>query len=130
MKRKLLFKSSALWIHDYEIQHMHYDERFTIRHFSFAPPLSKHSGDIILTEKEILLDGDECETIPLGSIEELYYGFDNLYTTASVKNFGAFWKPLRVRHGFNNVTYFIINYNYLYTSNDRFLSLLKSLLLS
>jgi len=128
-KNQLYFEGSALWIHDYEIKSMEYHERFTIRHFSSAPPLSRHSGTILLTAQEIFLDGDESIIIPLKSIEQLYYGYDDLYTAASVKNFGVFWKPLRIRQGFKDYIYLIINYRYFNTSNERFLTLLKDLLL-
>lgn len=128
-KQQIYFEGQALWIYDHELQTMEYNERFTIRHFSFVPPLSRHNGTAILTERSILLEGDESIVIPLASIEELYYGFDDLYTAASVKNFGAFWKPLRIRQGLAGYIYLIINYRYFYTSNEHFLTLLKDLLL-
>jgi len=124
----LLFESKALWIHDYEISAMSYDERFTIRHFSSVPPLSKHDGFIRLSETEIVLEGDEDRIIPLASVTELYHGFDELYPASSVKNFGAFWKPLRIKHGYGNCTYFILNHGLFGTSNAHFLDLLKDLL--
>uniref|UniRef100_F4C9S9 Uncharacterized protein n=1 Tax=Sphingobacterium sp. (strain 21) TaxID=743722 RepID=F4C9S9_SPHS2 len=126
--KQLFFEGEALWIYDYEIRAMKYNERFTIRHFSFVPPLSNHKGAIALTEKEILLEGDESVIIPLSSVEQLYYGFDELYTQASVKNFGAFWKPLRIMWR-GSYIYFIINYRTFSTSNEKFLTLLKDLLL-
>lgn len=129
MNQQLLFESHALWIHDFEIQQMDQHERFTMRHFSFAPPLSKHQGRIALTETNLFLDGDEFKRIPLNSIEELYYGFDEHYTPASVKNFGAFWKPIRIKCSFTGFLYLVINYRYFYTSNEQFLSLLKSILI-
>lgn len=125
----LYFEGKTLWIHDHEIRQMYYHERVTVRHVSFVPPLSRHSGTIILTENNILLEGDESEVIPLASIEELYYGFDDLYTASSVKNFGMFWKPLRLKTGYNNYIYLIINFNHFFTANERFLKLLKELLL-
>ncbi|WP_255502155.1 hypothetical protein [Olivibacter sp. XZL3] len=39
MNQHLLFEGPALWIHDFEIQQMDNHERFTGRHFSFAPPV-------------------------------------------------------------------------------------------
>ncbi len=33
MNQRLLFEGRALWIHDFEIQQMGYNERFIIRHF-------------------------------------------------------------------------------------------------
>lgn len=128
-KHQLYFEGNVLWIHDYEIKNMKYNERFTIRHFSFTPPLSRHSGTILLTENAIVLDGDENLVVPLETIEQLYYGYDDLYTAASVKNFGVFWKPLRIRQGAKDYTYLIINYRYFNTSNEQFLTLLKDLLL-
>lgn len=127
--KQLFFDGEALWIHDYEIREMAYNDRFTSRHFSFVSPLSNHSGTIKLTEEEIILTGDENLVVPLGSIEQLYYGFDELYTPASVKNFGAFWKPLRITWGSDLFIYLIINYKIFYTSNERFLILLKDMLL-
>jgi hypothetical protein len=127
--QQILFENKALWIHDFEIQQMNYNERFSIRHFSFVPPLSNHSGNIFLTDREIILHGDETTNISLGTIEELYYGFDELYTASSVKNFGAFWRPLRIRHNRYNLIYLIINYRHFYTSNEQFLAILKDMLL-
>ncbi|WP_206106128.1 hypothetical protein [Olivibacter sp. XZL3] len=77
----------------------------------------------------MFLDGDEFKRIPLSAIEELYYGFDEHYTPASVKNFGAFWKPIRIKYSFAGFLYLIVNYRYFYTSNEQFLSLLKNMLI-
>ncbi|MEH6307071.1 hypothetical protein RYH73_15600 [Olivibacter sp. CPCC 100613] len=128
MKQRLLFEGNALWIHDFEIQQLGHTERFTIRHLSLAPPLAKHQGHILLTETEIILDGSEYERIPLSAIEELYYGFDEYYTPASVKNFGVFWKPIRIKYSSTGFLYLIVNYRYFYTSNEHVLSLLKDIL--
>lgn len=129
IEKQLFFQGNVLWIHDYEIRSMRHDKKFTIRHFSFVPPLSNHSGTIALTEKEIILDGDEYLSIPLSSVEQLYYGFDELYTPASVKNFGVFWKPLRIMWHAGSFIYLIIDYSTFSTYNEKFLTLLKDILL-
>jgi len=127
--QQLLFQKKALWIHDYEIHQRSTVERFAVRHFSGVPPLAQHYGILTLTDKELLLEAeDENVGITLSEIKQLYHGFDEYYSSASAKNFGAFWQPIRLNYTGNARLYLIIGYNGIYTANGKFFQLLKELL--
>jgi hypothetical protein len=123
----ILYEGTVLWATDAEITEMHFSERFIARQFSFVTPLSKHSGLIRLTDKSILIQGDEDLVIPLAYINQLYMGFDDVFSVASVKNFGLFWQPIRLNYGNDLVVYLIVDYNYVGSSNRQFFGLLKEM---
>ncbi len=120
-----IFEGNVLWIYDYEIRAMDFSERIAIHHFSFTPPLSNHSGTICLTNEEIIINGDTDLRISLGEINQLYIGFDNVFTVNSVKNLGVFWKPLRINFKSDEVIYVIVDYTFFSTNNTKFFNLLK-----
>jgi hypothetical protein len=123
----ILYEGNVLWATDSEITEMHFSERFLARQFSFVTPLSRHSGAICLTDKSILIQGDEDLVIPLAYINQLYMGFDDVFSVASVKNFGLFWQPIRLNYGNDLVVYLIVDYNFVGSSNRQFFGLLKEM---
>ncbi|MBE9600774.1 hypothetical protein [Pedobacter sp. MC2016-24] len=96
--------------------------------FSFAAPMHQHSGMAILTKNELLFLGEEELTIPLPSIEEVYLGFDEIFPASTVKNFGLFWQPIRVKFNGNKAVYMVIDYNGLKTNNQMWFDTLKNIL--
>jgi len=123
----ILYEGTVLWASDTEIHSMDFSERFLARHFSFVTPLSKHRGELCLTNKSLVIEGDEDLVIPLNHINQLYLGFDDVFSVASVKNFGMFWQPIRINYGNDLIVYLIVDYNYFGSSNNRFFSVLKEL---
>ena len=123
----ILYEGTVLWATDVEIRAMDFSERFLARQFSFVTPLSRHSGELCLTNKSLLIEGDEDLVIPLSHINQLYLGFDDVFSVASVKNFGLFWQPIRINYGNDLVVYLIVDYNFVGSSNKRFFTMLTEL---
>lgn len=96
--------------------------------FSGIGPYYNHFGAITLTRAGITVSGDDNLQIPLSNIVQLYLGFDNVYTPALTKNFGLFWKPLRLKLSNEEVYYFIIDYNFISAKNKKWFKVLKELL--
>jgi hypothetical protein len=124
----LIYEGTVYWAFDSEILAMDPAERYIGRHFSSVPPLSKHHGRIYLTETMIFIEGDEDLTIPLVEITQLCLDFDEIFSAASVKNFGMFWKPLRVKYGLDVVVYLIVDFSLMISNNKRFYELLTNML--
>lgn len=125
---KLIYEGSVYWAYDTEILAMDVSERYIGRHFSSVPPLSKHQGRIYLTSTMILIAGDEEVRIPLADISQISLDFDEVFSAASVKNFGMFWKPLRITYGLDDIIYLIVDYSVMISNNKRFFELLTTML--
>jgi hypothetical protein len=124
----LIYEGTVYWAFDTEILAMDASERYIGRHFSSVPPLSKHQGRIYLTNSMIFIEGDQDITVPLASISQISLDFDQVFSAASVKNFGMFWKPLRITYGMDSVVYLIVDFNLMISNNKRFFELLTSML--
>jgi len=124
----IIYEGNVLWAYDTEIQLMDFSERFLARQFSFVPPLSKHKGIICLTDRSLIIEGDEDLVIPLSDINQLYLGFDDVFSVASAKNFGMLWQPLRINYGNDLTIYLIIDFNLLTARNNKFFNILKEML--
>lgn len=123
----IYYEGNVYWAYDHEISEMNYAERYFIRHLSFSPPLSKHQGNFSLTDRAIVLEAEEEKvTINLSTVTQLYLGFDEVYSSASAKNFGMFWKPLRIEFE-ESVIYIVVDYKFGFTANDQIFELLKEL---
>lgn len=123
----ILYEGNVLWATAAEIQEMDFSERFLARQFSFVPPLSKHRGALCLTDKSLLIEGDEDLVIPLNRINQLYLGFDEVFLVASAKNFGMSWQPIRINYGNDLIVYLIIDYNLFGSGNNKFFNLMTEL---
>src|ERR1700710_508125 len=66
--------------------------------FSLIKPLHHHEGEIALTDTNLIIKGDINLNIPLGKLNQLYLGFDDIFKSTYVKNGGMFWQPLRVSY--------------------------------
>ena len=135
---KRILKGRVLWSYDYEFAGKRRTvtnrlfSRWYLGLFSFIKPLNNnHEGQIILTGSELLITGDEDLSIPLSSVNELYLGFDALFPATSVKNFGAFWQPLRLEFIIfkeTRIIYLTIDYNGLTANNQLWYDTIKALL--
>ena len=97
-------------------------------HFSGVAPFHRHKGEIALSAEKLFIGGDEILEFPLGTIEQLYLGFDEAFPRTLAKNMGLFWQPLRLSLSDGNKLYLIIDYNILGTSNQIWFERLKELL--
>jgi hypothetical protein len=123
-----------MWSYGYEIAEIVPDQKLVTGLISGMGPIHNHKGYIALTDDSILIEGREDDadlTISLSAVHELYIGYDELYTYASVKNLGLLWQPLRIEF-YNNgrleKIYLIIDYMGLYTRNKRWYESLTSIL--
>lgn len=127
--RKFL-TGKVLWSYDYEVVQRS-PKHHILAHFSGVLPFHAHKGVIYLTDKGLFIIGDADIQVPYNSFEQVYLGFDEIYPRTLVRNFGFFWRPLRIRFqdGFKPETiYLIINYNILGTSNQLWFNTLKEIL--
>ena len=97
-------------------------------HFSGINPFHTHAGTITLTANTILIEGDEDLEIPLGTLEQIYLGFDEAFPRTLVKNMGLFWQPLRLSLSNGKNLYLIIDYNMLGAKNQLWFDGLKEML--
>lgn len=129
MNPKLL-EGEIIWTFDHELEG-HESRRALAGFFSFNELPQSGRGPAILTNTEILIGGDDGLRIPLTSISQLYLGFDELYPSSSVKNFGAFWQPLRIKYSTSDnqqsTVYLVTDYNGIFTSNQVWYDTLVSL---
>lgn len=125
-----LLKNRVLWSYDHEVEQRNAIDNIGV-HFSGVGPFHAHEGEIILTETNILISGDESIEIELNGIDQLYLGFDDIFPRTLVKNFGLFWQPLRIsfyRSGLSNSIYLIIGLNMFSCENQLWFNTLKELL--
>jgi hypothetical protein len=90
--------------------------------FSLVKPLHHHEGEITLTNSSLIINGDVDLNIPLGNLNQLYLGFDDVFKSTYVKNVGMLWQPLRVSYHDNgtvNAVYLIIDHSFIGTAKDQ-----------
>jgi hypothetical protein len=90
--------------------------------FSLIKPLHHHEGEIKLTYNDLIINGDISLSIPLGNLNQIYLGFDDVFKSTYVKNAGMIWQPLRVSYrdsGSMNTIYLIIDYSFIGTAKDQ-----------
>ena len=107
-----LLTGSVLWSYDFEINQQEPVRRL-LTHVSGMTPIHSHQGEIMLTGKGLTIVGDVNLYINNDEFEQLYLGFDEIFTRTMVKNFGLFWQPLRItfNKGHHRETiYLIIDY--------------------
>lgn len=122
----VLYAGPVYWVYDHEIASMCFAERYLIRHLSFSPPLSRHKGNIQVTAHSISMQEYDNEfNIELSDITQLYLGFDDSYSRASAKNFGVFWRPLRIELENETLVYLIVDYKNGFSKNGIIFELLK-----
>jgi len=129
MQKHILLNGNVLWAFDHELEKNSHASRFAGL-FSFQRPLHHHQGEIILSNSQLVITGDEHVIISLNSIDQLFLGFDDLYPVSSVKNWGAFWQPLRIEYSNpqTQTIYLVIGFNSISAQNKLWYDALKELL--
>lgn len=135
MSGEFILQGKVMWSFDHEIGAFSTTQKMLTGLSGIGGPLHAHNGNIALTSEQIIIEGlenDEDLTIYLTAINELYLGFDDVYTVYSVKNAGLFWQPLRLEYFSNSyqtkTIYLIIEYNGLYAHNKKWYECLISML--
>jgi hypothetical protein len=82
-----LLKSNVIWSYNFELSSKNAIIEIASM-FSGVAPIHNHEGEIILTDETLNILGDEDFLIPLSDIEQLYIGFDDVYSKHYIKNFG------------------------------------------
>lgn len=134
MDSEFHLEGTVLWSYDYEIDRYHPIDKITTGFLS-ASPLHDHKGYIALTSAAIIIEGqsyNENLTIALTSLNQLYLGYDDLYSSLSYKSPGTFWQPLRIEYYINQnqlqKVYLIIDYNGLFSANKKWYKMLTQML--
>nr|WP_067056390.1 hypothetical protein [Mucilaginibacter sp. L294] len=135
MADEVVLQGKVMWSYDYEMVEFTSAQKLMTGLSGIGGPLHNHQGYIALTGEQVLIEGqegDEALIIPLASMNELYLGYDDVFTASSVKNGGLFWQPLRLEYLSNNYqttkVYLIIDYNGLYSHNKRWYETLTAML--
>ena len=123
--------AQAYWIFRDEFNNLSYFDSFRGM-FSGAVPIHSGFGSLSLNNSEISLESEEILfTLPLQAITEIYLGFDDLYTSNYVKNFGLFWSPLRITfidEKIDNSLYIVTDFDHFTTQNEKWYKLLTGIL--
>jgi hypothetical protein len=134
MEDDFILQGKVLWSYADEYAQISEQIKVTAALVSLGSPLHNHAGYIVLTEDQLIIEGinDDLDlSIALSTINEIYLGFDDVFTFTSVKNFGALWQPLRIKfytgHSLETV-YLIIDHNGLFTHNKTWHETLISIL--
>jgi hypothetical protein len=122
-----ILEGRVLWSYEYEVVKRNANNDIGYQ-FWGTGPFYRHSGNIVLNESRIAITGDIDVLIPLGTIGQLYLGFDEVYTAMLTKNLGLFWQPLRLTLGNDVVLYLIIDYNFIGAKNKKWFLALKEML--
>lgn len=127
-EKKILLEDKALWCSDIEL-FLRDKSRDALHNVSGIKPFHAHSGNIILNNETIQLTEDGMpEYYPLSSVTQLYLGFDDSYIPALTKNYGLFWKPLRITFQNNQKLYLVIGHNFITTKNQLWFKTIKELI--
>jgi hypothetical protein len=104
-------------------------------HTSLLQPLHRYKGFINLDREKLSFFGHDKKTgselkinIYRSEIQQLYHGFDEVFTLWETRNFGLTWKPLRIRFTKENLEYhiyLIINYSFGRCDNTYWMEILK-----
>lgn len=124
---KQILSGRVLWSYDYEV--LQRGSRSDVgAQFSGVTPFHAHAGEIGLTDNKIYIIGDEDLEISLGTLAQIYLGFDEFFPRTLLKNFGLFWQPLRLTLSTGQKLYLIIDYNMLSAKNQLWFNKLKEML--
>jgi hypothetical protein len=126
-----LFEAGVYWIYDHELE-LKTGLNQIAAQFSGVPPIHEHSGNLILTEQALQIEGDVDLHLRLSDIVQLYLGFDEQYQRNFIKNLGAFCQPLRITANGGSeesCIYLIAGYNSSFcTPTQQLFTLLQDLL--
>ena len=131
----MIFESSALLSFSEDIQNRSFTD-WIKAHISFMYPLHAYNGRVRIEGNMFMFSGAERKTgndfqlnIFRNEIEELYLGYDNVFTVFETRNLGFGWKPIRITFTRNQRTlrlYLIVNYSLGKTDNAIWLEILKN----
>ncbi|OFY86437.1 MAG: hypothetical protein A3F72_11615 [Bacteroidetes bacterium RIFCSPLOWO2_12_FULL_35_15] len=87
-------------------------------HYSFGSPLHRYDGELILSKDQLHYIGIDTKNnnsefsaiIYKYQIEQIYLGFDDVFTVSESRSLGLKWKPIRikiVKNGIEENLYFI-----------------------
>ena len=87
-------------------------------HNSFGSPLHRYDGELILGKDQLQYIGIDTKNQNAGfsliiykyQIEQIYYGFDDVFHMHESRNLGLNWKPIRIKiieNGMEKDLYFI-----------------------
>jgi hypothetical protein len=127
---EILLTGNVIWSYDFEISQRP-PSRDLFIHVSGMLPLHSHQGEIILTAGGLSIVGDVNLHINKNEFEQLYLGFDEVFTRIMVKNFGLFWQPLRIVFNKNyhrKTIYLVIDYKMFSAKNKLWFSALQQVL--
>jgi len=126
----ILLSGLVLWTFQDEIGNDNL--KFEIRSlFSGSPPLYHHEGNIILTDYNLYIEGDEDLSINLSDITEIYMGFDEYYKRTFARNAGMLWQPIRITYDVGResvIVYLIVDLTFWGAANNNWFQALKELL--
>lgn len=102
-----------------------------ISHTSGSLPPHRYRGEIDVTSLSLMFTGVDiklktsCEFfIEKSSIEEVYFGYDEVFNVYQTRGFGLTWAPVRIKFmdttGQERFGYFITGYNQRGTANKDF----------
>ncbi len=117
----ILMKGHVLWSYADEVAESGLRDEIRAL-FSLVKPLHHHEGEILLTDSSLIINGDINLNIPLGNLNQLYLGFDEVFKSTYVKNVGMLWQPLRVSYYDNAhliTVYLIIDHSFIGTAKDQ-----------
>ena len=135
MPEEFVLQGKVMWSYDHEMAEFTSAQKVMTGLSGIGGPLHNHNGYITLTSEQVLIEGQERDDdliIPLTAINQLYLGYDDVFTAYSVKNAGLFWQPLRLeyfgRNRQTNKVYLIIDHMVLYNHNKKWYETLISML--
>lgn len=124
----------VLWIFEEDIRSRSWLE-WLRAHISFEKPLHRYEGIATLYATSIILEGFDNrgkEEVNLEiykyAIEQLYHGFDSVFSVTESRGLGLTWHPVRLTYTSENLiknVYLIVNYRFGKTDNLEFFEFLK-----
>lgn len=105
-------------------------------HLTGSPPPHRYAGNLEVTPEALVFRGTDREenvhtvfTIPRDTIEEVYYGFDSVYSILQTRGLGLFWSPVRLKFTDRDdrlkTVYLVTGYTLWKTTNREFFRFLK-----
>lgn len=99
-----------------------------IAHTSFAKPLHRYEGELTLSKDSIYFEGTDKKekqrynlTIRKNQVEDIFYGFDDVFRRGEDRAAGISFQPLRIRvkqNGSVNSIYFVIGFQRVLRTSD------------
>lgn len=116
-------KDDALLAYKEDIKNTSFKE-WLVAHTSFMLPLHKYKGEISLHENVLIFRGldnkgsqkSEVIVVPLENIQDIHYGFDEVFQRTNDRSLGLFTEPLRITYKEKRQKRII----YLYIGFDKF----------